>query len=225
MHMKYKSNCPKCHKQQSRWEMLEPFPGFINQCEDCGTDYKSGKLSYLIGGLFGLALVACFIMADKDFLQWPVAIITISALLLAAIILTPYYTKLIEAPEQPTNILQKWMLPFVRWQVFLITFVIIIIIGNSYISILNEEKRLSYYALQEKTKSMESPEKLKVLAEHNYTLLFLELEFQNILIKFNIRISCMLLLLFTLNFVFYFKVKYSHNKSLNLTVARNAPPS
>ena len=107
--MEYKSKCPSCNKPQTRWQTFEPFPGYINQCSACGEDYKTRKISCIIGLLVAVIIVSGYIMADKEIVPWAATYIGSFALLIMTIYLCPYFVKLKSAPNTYGN---SWVTPF-----------------------------------------------------------------------------------------------------------------
>jgi len=217
--MKYKSCCPKCDKPQSRWEAFEPFPGFANQCRGCGTDYKVGKFSSFFGAVIGLVIVGCLISADKDFITWPAALIVTSILLSTTVYASPYFTKLVELKESDRNIINKWMLPFLRWQIFIIIFVILLILANAFTLVMNQKSLNVSCCTQEMIEKVESVEKLKLViqSENNFFLSLSKL--YKSLLKLNVSISIFVLFYLISNLLFYFKVRGSHNNSIEKEAA------
>jgi hypothetical protein len=212
--MKYKSCCPKCDKPQTRWDFYQPCPGFANQCKGCGTNYKSNKFSSFIGVCIGLTIAGSFISADKDFITWQVALIITFILLATTAYANPYFTKLVELKESDKNIINKWMLPFLRWQIFIIVFVILLVLANAFALVINHKNLNAGCCTEEKIEKIESVEKLKLVIQSENYLFMSFSELYKSLLELNVFISIFVFIYLMPNLLFYFKVRDSHNNSV-----------
>lgn len=212
--MKYKSCCPNCDKPQGRWECFEPFPGFANQCKGCGAHYKSSKFASLIGIFIGMAIAGSFISADKSFITWQVALIITFILLAITTYASPYFIRLVELKESDRNIIKRWMLPFLRWQIFIIVFVIVLILANAFALVINHKSLIASCCMQEKIKNVESVEKLKLVIQSENNLVISFSKLYKSLLELNVSISIFILIYLVLNLLFYFKIRDSHNNSV-----------
>ena len=214
-HMKWKSNCPKCGARQTRWEIYDPLLGFINQCKYCGTDYKSDKFSNYCFAITGLAIVAIFILADKGFIPWIISLLLIVFLVSAIFYLSPYLTTCIEDIEIQKDIAKKWMIPFFRYQLFIIIFIIILVAANVFMQGFNKWRSDNYLGLVDKIENTSSIGRLQSIAKQNNALLLNEIRFQTITSEFNTAFSIIILFLIFQNLIFYYKIRHSHNKPIH----------
>ena len=211
--MKIRSTCPNCSRPQNRWEFFEPFPGFINQCAACGTYYKSSKFSITIGIFVGLIVAASLILAGEHVITWGMAITITLILLLSTLYVSPYFIKLINVEDSKKHIIFKWMLPFFKWQLFIIIFVIILIVANGSMQVFNEKYKERYREIGVKVENIHSVEKIKKIATSTNKLMLSEVKLYETFLEMNTAISSALFLLLMFNLLFYFKIRPSHNKA------------
>jgi len=221
--MEYKSICPKCNESQTRWDSLEIFPGFINQCGSCGTEYKTSKYSCYAGILIGVLLVVLYILADKNIIHWYASLFFITLLVSATIYLTPFFVKLHPAPEADRNIVKMWMLPFIRGQILPAILLVLLIFANNYIHSYNDLNKAEYKEIEQTIVKTDSAEKLKIIAKYENFLLISDIELFEILISFNNVIYLLIIFNLSFNFIFYFKIKHTHNNTFKRDAKQHAP--
>jgi hypothetical protein len=209
--MKYKSCCPNCEKPQTRWEFLEPFPNFANQCKGCRTLYKSSKFSFYFGTLIGLAIVGVFISADKNLITWQVAFAITFIILAITAYASPYFTNLVGLKESERNIINKWMLPYLKWQFFIIAFAILLIFANAFTLVINQKSLNASCCMQDKIEKVESIEKIKLIIQSESKLFMTFSKLYKSLFELNVTISIGLFILLMFNVLFYFKIRDLHN--------------
>jgi len=210
--MKYISCCPKCAKHQSRWETFAPFVGFTNECSDCRTGYKKGKLSEFIGAVVGLAIVGSYISVDKAIIAWPTALIASAVLLILFTYAGPYFTKLIELKKPYGNTMKRRMKSFLWGQVFVLIFAILILLANA--------TTIKYYSnletkccAKEQIEKIQSVEKLKLVAKSQIDLLVATEGLYISLLGLNVTISIAILVYLILDLLFYLKIRDALNEN------------
>jgi hypothetical protein len=210
--MKYISCCPKCAKHQSRWETFAPFVGFTNECSDCRTGYKKGKLSEFIGAVVGLVVVGSYISVDKDIIAWPTALIASAILLILFTYAGPYFTKLIELKKPYGNIMKRRMKSFLWGQVFILIFAILILLANA-ITIKYYSNIETRCCAKEQIEKIQSVEKLKLVAKSQIDLLAATEGLYKSLLGLNVTISIAILVYLILDLLFYLKIRDALNKN------------
>ncbi len=209
--MEYSSICPNCSKPQSRWDITDPYPGFVNSCKDCGADYKATKRTNVISILISLPIVALFILASKEYIEWPVSLTSSLLFLLILVYASPYYAKLIEVPKPHRNIMKKWFIPYLRWQVVILVFAIILLGANVLMLSHNDLSKKEYCCLMEKVEGLENVGDLKKVIEYQNNSWLLLHKMDKSVFKLNIIISGVLILFLLINILFYFKIRSAHN--------------
>ena len=212
--MKYKSCCPRCGKPQSRWDFSQPCPALPINAKFVRTDYKSNRISSFIGVCIGLIVAGSLISADKGFITWETGLIVTLILLVATTYASPYFIGLIELKESDRNMMKKWMLPFLRWQIFIIVFVILLISINAFTLVINEKFSNSICCTQDKVEKVESIEKLKLVIQSESNLFMSFSKMYKALLKFNVSISFFVFLYLVFNLLFYYKIRDIYNAGI-----------
>ncbi len=212
--MQYKSTCPGCSIEQTRWDFFEPFPGFINKCRHCGNEYTSDKKSIILGLIIGVIIAVLLILADKNILSWSIVLPFILLVFITAAYGSPYITKLVAIAGKDKDINGAWLKPYIRWQILISIFVLALLGLNLYAYKYNEFVKEKYCCLSSKIEKVNSTDKLKEIAIIENDVLTDNIDIYKKLIEANITAMIFLVIFLSFNYLFYLKLKHSHNQRL-----------
>lgn len=117
--MKKGYHCPSCENGLSRWGVLEPFPGFLNRCGQCGKYFQFKNWKYRLVFFEGILISLAVILGLKGLLSWTLGVPLVAAFILATEMLLYFFSPLKASPREAPHPFY-WVAPFFKYQMILL---------------------------------------------------------------------------------------------------------